>query len=574
MCYYTSGKGRCREVARAAIWALAGGVVEMYGREMCGKPAWRQPKPDLRQLVGETGAGERQKVDRGGEELPLSPAGGAEIGRAGSGAGISACERAPERADAAAGPDQLMPAESPRAGRDGAIGPAGAQIAGRGGRAREDYDARGATGCGFGARRKSSGRLVGYLEALDLYAAAHQVAEGLIGRPVAVVRDGAVVDVSPEAAADGARRGVRVGELRWLCPDAICVQFDSNAYRQLSQALWSCVYEFVPAIEIVDFASGFFDATGCIHGGEAPRQWLQRLVNALRGRLESLLGHAAARASAPARRLAELPCARIEVRAGLAPTKPLAQIASRAGVVHLAADRVGEFLSKAPIEWLPAAAEVKEALKALGVRRIGEIARIPADVLHARLGWQAGQVVEVARGGGPWRVQPNFPPPAISARFGPLESPSFEQIEAHIRAACRRLWAELQRQGMAATRLRLRVEPLFGPARQAERDLPGAALGEVGLLAAVEAMWRKLWDGEDVAEAVIELCDLQPRAAEQFDLWGRGVEAAERHRRLMAALQALSERFGAGAVVLARELPPARRFAERVLELQLADCSA
>src|SRR5690606_21682553 len=62
-------------------------------------------------------------------------------------------------------------------------------------------------------------------------------------------------------------------------------------------------------------------------------------------------------------------------------------------------------------------AEVQEALQALGVRTLGELARFPRDLLHGHVGPVADRLLDWARGRDERRVRALYPPERLERRI-------------------------------------------------------------------------------------------------------------------------------------------------------------
>lgn len=387
-------------------------------------------------------------------------------------------------------------------------------------------------------------RWVGFLRARGFYAQGHILAcPRLVGQAFVVVQGREVLDVSPQAEAEGARRGISVGELRWVCPEAAVVPYEEGLYLPLYRRLWDAVHAHAPIVEPRGLSEGFFDATGCIRGPLAPERWLAALAESV----EETTG--------------------LKAEIGLGPNRPLAEMASRRGLC-LQAEEVASFLAKAPVSHLPQPPEIIEALQRLGVRYVGEIARLPVPVLHAYLGEAARQVRKIARGQGEAHVEALYPPAAITRRVGPVIGLCPGRLRELLQQLCIELWAELERRRIRATLLRLTLDPLDDAARSAERHLSLGIFGPKGLEQAIWALWGELWRGEDLAGAEIELSDLVPFTPQQYDLWGQEQRLSSRQRRLERLRAYLTRRFGDQALLPACQLPGRRRLAEQILAQQ------
>jgi len=378
-------------------------------------------------------------------------------------------------------------------------------------------------------------RWIGFLELRGFYAFAHEAhSRELATRPFAVVRGGEVLDLSPAAEAEGARRGIKLRELRWLCPGAVAVEYEESLYRPLYHGVWDAVYAHTPVVEPTDWHEGFFDATGCVRAGESIEQWRAGLVEAL----HEALG--------------------LTTRAGMA----------AADGKCLGPGDVQEFLREARPRRLPLPLQTIEALERLGVRHVGELVEMPAAVLHARLGPAARQVRAIARGEGDVHVQVAYPPPAVNRELSPIEGLEAGQVRELIRRACHDLHEDLASRRLSPTLLRLTLDPLDGRPHTTEVSRSQPFLGRLGIEEAAWRAWHELWHGEALARAVLELSDLQPRKPQQYGLGGQAGQVIAREVRLQQAREAVTRRFGDQSLVFACQLPERVRLADRILARQ------
>lgn len=88
---------------------------------------------------------------------------------------------------------------------------------------------------------------------------------GTVGSPMVVGADGdpagrgAVAGVSPEAGELGIRPGMALKKARQICPEAIFVPLDLEAYEKASSALMSLLREFSPMVESFGLDEAFIE---------------------------------------------------------------------------------------------------------------------------------------------------------------------------------------------------------------------------------------------------------------------------------------------------------------------------
>src|SRR5215471_13960231 len=85
----------------------------------------------------------------------------------------------------------------------------------------------------------------------------------LQGKPVVTGKErGIAASMSYEAKAHGVTRGMRVWEIKRLCPEAIIVPSDYETYSLLSTRLFSIVRRYTPEVEEYSIDECFCDVTG------------------------------------------------------------------------------------------------------------------------------------------------------------------------------------------------------------------------------------------------------------------------------------------------------------------------
>jgi DNA polymerase IV len=211
----------------------------------------------------------------------------------------------------------------------------------------------------------------------------------LRGRPVVVGGTGprgVVSSASYEARAFGVRSAMPGSQARRLCPQAVFLPPDMQAYIEASRAVMRIFNDITPLVEPLSVDEAFLDVSGAIR---------------LLGRPAAIAQRIRARVAAEER----LTCS-----VGVAATKFVAKLASaRAkpdGVVVVAADRTLEFLHPLPVEDLWGVGErTAETLHRFGLRTVADVAAAPLGLLRQALGDAAAtHLHELAAGRDPRRV--------------------------------------------------------------------------------------------------------------------------------------------------------------------------
>jgi len=85
----------------------------------------------------------------------------------------------------------------------------------------------------------------------------------LQGKPVITGKErGIAASMSYEAKARGVTRGMRLFEIKRLCPDAVILPSDYETYSLLSQRLFAIVRRYTPEVEEYGIDESFSDLTG------------------------------------------------------------------------------------------------------------------------------------------------------------------------------------------------------------------------------------------------------------------------------------------------------------------------
>jgi DNA polymerase-4 len=195
----------------------------------------------------------------------------------------------------------------------------------------------------------------------------------LRGRPV-IVGGGVVMAASYEAKATGIKGGMGGGRARRLCPDAVVVSPDFDAYTGASKRLFEEFRQASPLVEGLSMEEAFLDVTGLGRiSGEPPA-----IAARLRRRVRERVG--------------------LPISIGVARTKVLAKMASRAakpdGLLVVEPEDELEFLRPLPIEriWGVGPTSARK-LHAHGIVTVRDAAGIGETLLMSILGPAAGRHV-------------------------------------------------------------------------------------------------------------------------------------------------------------------------------------
>lgn len=212
----------------------------------------------------------------------------------------------------------------------------------------------------------------------------------LKGKPVIVggpVHRGVVSAASYEARAYGVHSGQPMATAVRLCPEGIVLPVRLGRYKEVSDQIFEIFRRYTPLVEPLSLDEAFLDVTASLKLFGPAEEIALRIKKEV---------------------LAEVG---LTVSAGVGPSKLVAKIASDLnkpnGLVVVPEGKVREFLDPLPIEKLWGVGRVTQKdLALLQVRTIGDLRRLPKDLLRRRFGLQGLQLYFLSRGLDDREVQP------------------------------------------------------------------------------------------------------------------------------------------------------------------------
>lgn len=111
---------------------------------------------------------------------------------------------------------------------------------------------------------------------------------GLRGKPVVTgLERGIASAMSPEAKARGISRGMRIGDMRRVCPEVVILPDDYDMYAIYARRMYSIVRRYTPNVEEYSIDECFADLTGC---DEVHKMSYEQLVRTIQKHLFDSLG--------------------------------------------------------------------------------------------------------------------------------------------------------------------------------------------------------------------------------------------------------------------------------------------
>jgi DNA polymerase-4 len=196
----------------------------------------------------------------------------------------------------------------------------------------------------------------------------------LAGLPVVVAGSGpraVVTTASYEARKFGVGSASPASQARRLCPQAVFIPPDFQAYREKSREVWGLIGELLPVVQQVGLDEGYADVTEC----EKPLRVLRELVAEVQDRMG------------------------ISISVGIGPNRLIAKVSSDLekprGFVAMGREEACRRLASSSLRIIPGIGpKTFDRLAAMGLTTIGALQRADPDVLAQRFGGRhAGELI-------------------------------------------------------------------------------------------------------------------------------------------------------------------------------------
>ncbi len=208
----------------------------------------------------------------------------------------------------------------------------------------------------------------------------------LKGKPVVVGADpkggrgrGVVSTCSYEARKFGIHSAMPISKAYRLCPQAIFISGHMGRYSEVSDQIFDVLYDFTPDIEPISIDEAFLDITGSFHFYKTPLATCQKIKESIKEKTQ------------------------LTASIGIAPVKFVAKIASDIckpdGLLEIKQDGLFDFLWPLPVEKLWGVGQKSQlALNAIGIKTVGDLAKIPREKLLETFGVVGEHFYQLANG--------------------------------------------------------------------------------------------------------------------------------------------------------------------------------
>lgn len=343
--------------------------------------------------------------------------------------------------------------------------------------------------------------------------------------------------VTAAAEAAGVSPGMRLGEALATCPSLVLVERDPAAVEREWEGVLRRLEDAGFAVDPVEHGAVVFETRGVerLYGGAWPA--LERALAAAGPAWDPRIGAASRRFTALA----------------------AASVARAGQILIVAAKEEQSFLEPLPLSLLPLPRDRYAELEGLGLRSLGELARLPGGAVAERLGVEGRKAWRLARGGRRARVRGRKPAFELGEA---LAFPDAVANELTMRRALgsllERLLARPERAGRPFRKLALAARLVDGGSWRRAVTLRDATAEPGRLRAALGPKLAEL--PAPVVELRLEAVELAEHAGQQLALVEpTGEEAATRLREGLRQVRAST---GTGSVCAVVEVAPWSRIPE------------
>jgi protein ImuB len=343
--------------------------------------------------------------------------------------------------------------------------------------------------------------------------------------------------VTAAGEAAGVKPGMRLGEALATCPQLVLVDRDPAAVEREWEGVLRRLEDAGFAVDPAEQGVVYFETKGIerLYGGVQPA--LDRALAAVGSGWDPRVGAATRRFTALA----------------------AASVARPGQIVLVQEQDEQEFLEPLPLSLLPLPADRYAELEGLGLRRLGELARLPGTAVADRLGADGRKAWQLAQGGRKARVRGRKPAFELAEAITFPDAVGNElTLRRALASLLERLLARPERAGRPYRKLALSARLVGGGSWRRAVTLRDATTEAARLRAALGPKLQEL--PAPVLELRLEAVELADHTGQQLTL----VEPAgtEAGTRLREGLRQVRASTGTGSVCAVVEVAPWSRIPE------------
>lgn len=392
----------------------------------------------------------------------------------------------------------------------------------------------------------------------------------LRGKPVIVGgmpgESSVVASASYEARAFGVRTAMPLSRAYRLCPQAVFLKGRFSHYRRASDEILEVLEEFAPLVEPVSLDEAYLEFPGCERLYRLRRPWLTDGSTSDEGasRERNHAGPAKGDGVTPidlAERIKRAIKARtqLDVSVGVGANKLMAKLACKLakpnGVTWIRPGYEAEFLAPLVVSALPGIGRAtRRRLEKFNVRTVGELRKIPPDLLETTFGTPGRTLAQYARGQDPSPLAPPKRPKSVSRETtfetGVMDRAVVEGMLYYItERACRRL----RQLGLKARCVTVKLRYSDFETCLLTRSLPEATDQDHRIYELARELFRRLFTRRVRVRLIgVSLSSLSAEAVHQHPLFE--ADGHEKRGRLYRSLDRIRERFGFSAVTAGKSV--------------------
>ena len=324
-----------------------------------------------------------------------------------------------------------------------------------------------------------------------------------------------------------------------LCPQAIFVDGHPDRYRDYSHKVYDVLTAFCPLVEMASVDEAYLDITGTERLYGPPL----RAAHILHDRMKDATN--------------------LNCSIGISASRMVAKIGSDQakpnGIIWVIPGLESQFLAPLDVRKVPGVGKVTERdLHQLGIRKVGDLAKLDEDFLEARFGKWGLALAGKSRGqdAGGWydtEIGEESGPKSISHEhtFGE-DTADLDQLEATLARLCEMVGRRLREHNLEARTLQLKLRYSDFSTITRAHTPPRATQLDTEMFEEIRDLFRRNWKRGAAVRLLGVHASGWAEGDEQMDLLDE--ERHEKWKQTMAAADRLRDRFGEKAVGLAAGL--------------------
>ena len=361
----------------------------------------------------------------------------------------------------------------------------------------------------------------------------------LKGKPVVVGgragERGVVSAASYAARKFGVHSAMPLREAYERCPSAIFIEGHPQRYRDCSEQVFQVFRKFTPQVEMASIDEAYLDLTGTsrIHGPPL------KAAHALHDLVKERTG---------------LNCS-IGISTSRMVSKVCSDQAKPNGILWILPGQEASFLAPLDVRKIPGIGKVTEKnLKALGIRKVGDLARLDEEFLRKRFGKWGLALAGKARGldAGAWfdgEIGSHEQPKSISHEHTfSKDTDSREKLDSMMTRLTEMVARRLREHKFYARTVQIKLRYSDFSTFTRAHTLDHATQLDTELLRHVRWLFRKNWTGKPIRLIGVHASSFDDTEGQLDLLEG---ERHERWKKALGAVDRMRDKFGESSVSLA-----------------------